>query len=168
VRVLGIDPGAKGALALLEDGRLVTVRDMPTRKHTLAGGTVKTRIDPVALAGIVQRMDPHAVYLEQVNSHSGEGAAGAFSFGRGVGVIEGVLGSLGLQATEVPPATWKGRVGVRKAVDEATGRVDRKGPAKVRAAKTWPAHAEALLKARADKAEAALIAWYGYLVLQDL
>jgi crossover junction endodeoxyribonuclease RuvC len=169
VRVLGIDPGGKGALALVgPHGTLDELYDMPTRKHTLAGGTVKTRIDATVLHYLIARMRPDAVFLEQVNSHSGEGAAGAFSFGRGVGVLEGVLGANGLQATEVPPATWKRLVGVRKAVDAASGKVDRKGPAKVKAAKIWPGQAVRLLKARADLSEAALIAWYGYLVLQDL
>lgn len=163
MRVLGIDPGAKGALAVVEFGILECCVDMPTRKHTLAGGTVKTRIDPVQLHQLVRQMRVDAVFLEQVNSHSGEGAAGAFSFGRGVGVLEGVLGALGLQATEVPPAAWKRLVGVRKGPDG-----DRKGPAKQKAAKLWPGHAAALLKARADKSEAALIAFYGHLVLQQL
>lgn len=165
MRILGIDPGAKGALALVLHGHLEWVQDMPTRKHTLAGGTVKTRIDPVRLAQVLRLARPDLIVLEQVNSHSGEGAAGAFSFGRGVGAVEGAIGAaLGMTATEVPPATWKRLVGVRK--DAATG--DRKGPAKVKAAKLWPAHADMLLKARADKSEAALIAWYGHLLLQGL
>lgn len=164
MRVLGIDPGAKGALALVLHGCLEWVHDMPTRKHTLAGGTVKTRIDTVKLAEVLRLARPDFVVLEQVNSHSGEGAAGAFSFGRGVGAVEGAIGAvLGMTPTEVPPATWKRLVGVRKGLDG-----DRKGPAKVKAAKIWPSHGPMLLKARADKAEAALIAWYGHLVLQDL
>jgi crossover junction endodeoxyribonuclease RuvC len=149
------------------DGELQELLDMPTRQVTLAGGTVKTRIDPAALWRIVWRLRPHTAFLEQVNSHSGEGAMGAFAFGRGVGAVEGVLGALGVQVTEVPPQSWKRLVGVRKAVGEG-GKVDRKGPAKARAAKTWPAWAPQLLKARADKSEAALIALYGYMKLQEL
>lgn len=165
MRILGIDPGAKGALALVgPSGYLDALHDMPTRQHTLAGGTVKTRIDTVKLAALLRELRPDAVFLEQVNSHSGEGPMGAFAFGRGVGALEGAIGAcLGLQATEVPPATWKRLVGVRKGPDG-----DRKGPAKVKAGKLWPAWAQRLAKARADKSEAALIAWYGFLVLQDL
>lgn len=136
---------------------------MPTRAVTLAGGTVKTRIDGAELWRRVWLMRPHAAFLEQVNSHSGEGAMGAFAFGRGVGAVEGVLAALGLYVTEVPPQSWKRRVGVRKGPDG-----DRKGPAKARAAQRFPEHAAALLKARADKSEAALIALYGYESLQDL
>jgi crossover junction endodeoxyribonuclease RuvC len=153
----------KGALALVVAGELVQVIDMPTRQVTLAGGTVKTRIDTAELHRQVWLLQPDVAFLEQVNSHSGEGAMGAFAFGRGVGAVEGVLGALGLRVTEVPPQSWKRAVGVRKGPDG-----DKKGPSKARAAKLWPAWAPRLLKARADKSEAALIARYGHDRLMEL
>lgn len=163
MRILGIDPGSKGALALLVDGRLAELVDMPVHQVTLAGGTVKTRIDTKALGAVVRFLAPDAAFLEQVGTHSGEGPMGAFAFGRSVGSVEGALGAIGLRATEVPPQSWKRLVGVRKA---ASG--DKKGPAKAKAAALFPSHAQALLKARADKSEAALIAWYGHLTLEQL
>lgn len=163
MRILGIDPGTKGALALLVHGDLVAVRDMPIRQHKLAGGQMKSRVDTLALAALLREFKPQAVFLEQVNSHAGEGPMGAFAFGRGVGTLEGALGAFGLQAFEVPPANWKRAVGVRKGPDG-----DVKGPAKAKAAELWPALAGMLQKARADKSEAALIAWYGHLQLQGL
>lgn len=163
MRILGIDPGAKGALALVGPfGTLDSLHDMPTRTVRV-GDKDRTRVDEVRLGELLRDLRPDVAFLEQVGSHSGEGPMGAFAFGRSVGIVQGALGAIGLQATEVPPQSWKRLVGVRKGPDG-----DRKGPAKARAAKLWPAQASVLLRARADKAEAALIAWYGYLVMSEL
>lgn len=163
MRILGIDPGAKGALALVgPSGYLDALHDMPTRTVRV-GDKDRTRVDEVRLGRLLRELRPDIAFLEQVSSHSGEGPMGAFAFGRSVGIVQGALGAIGLQATEVPPQTWKRLVGVRKGPGG-----DRKGPAKAKAAQVWPAHGPALLRARADKAEAALIAWYGYLVMQQL
>lgn len=164
MRILGIDPGASGALALLHHGELVEVLDMPTRQVTLAGGAVKTRIDGRALAAAIQALAPSWAFLEQVSSHAGEGPMGAFAFGRSVGVVEGVLGAIELQATEVPPQTWKRVVGVRKGPDG-----DRKTPARLKAAALFPKHAAAFARKKDDgRADAALVAWYGHLTVSAL
>jgi len=165
VRVLGIDPGASGALALVgPSGYLDALVDMPTRKVALAGGTIKTRVDGRELARIIASMRPDFAFLEQVGTHSGEGPMGAFSFGRSVGTVEGALGAIGLQATEVPPQAWKRLVGVRKGADG-----DTKGPAREKAAKLWPMEAARFKRKKDDgRADAALVAWYGRLVLQNL
>lgn len=164
MRILGIDPGAKGALALIVNGRLEAVHDMPTHKVTLAGGTVKTRVDGLALGRLLGELRPEFAFLEQVNSHAGEGPAGAFSFGRSVGFLEGALGALGLRPTEVPPQAWKRLIGVRKGPDG-----DTKTPARIKAAILYPAH-EHLFRRKMDdgRADAALLASYGRMVLDEL
>ena len=164
MRILGIDPGAKGALALLVDGRLEEVVDMPTHQVTLAGGTVKTRVDGVALGRILAELRPEFAFLEQVGTHTGEGPMGAFSFGRSVGFLEGALGVLGLRATEVPPQSWKRLVGVRKGPDG-----DTKTPARLKAALLYPAHEHLFRRKKDDgRADAVLLASYGRLVLDEL
>lgn len=165
MRVLGIDPGASGALALLVGGSLVNVIDMPTLKVTLAGGTVKTRIDCRELADILRHFQPEAVFLEQVNSHAGEGPAGAFSFGRSVGSLEGAIAAVtGLYPTEVPPQAWKRVVGVRKGPEG-----DTKGPALDKARQLWPECGHLFRRKKDDgRADAALVGFYGHLTLAKL
>ena len=84
--ILGIDPGLSGALALYDvDGSLEVV-DIPTLQLK------KRVIDEYALARIIDDWSPRIreVWLEQVGTRPGEGAVGAFTFGRGYGLIRGI------------------------------------------------------------------------------
>jgi crossover junction endodeoxyribonuclease RuvC len=113
---LGIDIGLSGACALLtEAGELVEVRDMPV----LCDGAAKRRtINAPLLAQIIKGMAPNRAYVQRVAARPGEGAVGAFAFGRGRGVIEGVLGTLGVPAVFITPAAWKRRVGLPAGTDK--------------------------------------------------
>ncbi|WP_219926473.1 hypothetical protein, partial [Corynebacterium diphtheriae] len=75
-----------GALALLDiDGSLEVV-DMPTLQLK------KRVIDEYALARIIDNWSSRVreVWLEQVATRPGEGAVGAFTFGRGYGLLRGI------------------------------------------------------------------------------
>jgi crossover junction endodeoxyribonuclease RuvC len=62
----------------------------------LADGTAKRRtINAPLLANIVLQHGPVAhAYIEYVGARPGDGAVGAFAFGRCRGIIEGVLRAL--------------------------------------------------------------------------
>ena len=148
--IIGVDPGKSGAVALLsESGNLIDVADMPV---------VGQIISPVLLAEIVHNwIDPlalppygHAV-IEDVHAMPKQGVSSVFSFGRALGVAEGVLAGEGLAVTYVSPAKWK----------RALGLTTDKGVSRRRAIELWPHMGKKFARVKDDgRAEAALIAWW--------
>lgn len=147
--LVGIDPGASGAIAWISDeGHLIEARDLPVQK--VNGRSV---LMPAVLADMLagDRRPVHA-YLERVSTRPGEGHVGAFAFGRGFGMIEGVLAALGIAVTLVTPGEWK----------KAQRIPADKGAARARASQLWPGLAGTFSRVKDDgRAEAALIALYG-------
>lgn len=120
MRILGCDPGVNGAIALItEQGRFVTVHDMPTMLANKTGN--KQQINVAELARILRTMvleNPElSAVMERVTAmpsvpgaggeRRGMGAASAFSFGKSVGHIEAVLAALAIPVEFVTPAQWK-------------------------------------------------------------
>lgn len=110
---LGIDPGKKGAAALLrEDGSLVTA--LPFSEGNFLG-----------LVDLILSLPdgPESVRccLEKVHAMPKQGSVSMFSFGRSVGWITGVLDLAGIPYQEIPPQTWKREFGLnsdkQKSVD---------------------------------------------------
>jgi crossover junction endodeoxyribonuclease RuvC len=102
--ILGIDPGAHGAIAVLDEfGRLLDVFDMPST--TEANGRSATNAP--LLAGILSRTHARVAFCEFVGARPTDARVAAFAFGRARGVIEGCAGALGLPLTFLAPTTWK-------------------------------------------------------------
>jgi len=151
--VLGIDIGAVGAIAVIEpDGDLAEIFDMPI----LADGPAGRRgVNAPLLAEIILRSQASAAYVEYVGARPGEGAVGAFAFGRSRGVVEGVLGAAGIPAIMITPPAWKRAVGLSFGSKDA---------ARSEAIRRWPRHASLFARVKDDgRAEAALIAVAGML-----
>lgn len=148
---VGIDPGITGAVAWLsDDGHLIEVVDLPIAEIRVGQGRRK-RMVPAVLADMLTDRRPNHVYLEEVASRPGEGAVGAFSFGRGLGQIEGVLSALALPYTLVRPNAWKKVLGVPAD----------KGSARARACQLWPGAAARFARVKDDgRAEAGLLGLY--------
>ena len=151
---IGIDIGAAGALALIDDaGELVDVADMPILRD---GPANRPAVNGPLLAEIVARWRASRAFIEFVGARPGEGAVGAFAFGRSRGVCEGVLGALGVPAAHIAPAAWKRAVGI------PPGRDGAKDAARSEAIRRWPAKAALFARVKDDgRAEAALIAVAG-------
>jgi len=152
--VLGIDPGAHGAVACLDEaGQLLEIVDMPATPE--ANGRPAT--NAVLLAGILARSHARIVYCEFVGARPTDARTAAFSFGRARGVIEGVCGALDLRLVFLTPPTWKRLANIPPGAEN-------KDLARTRAIARWPAHAEFFRrKADVDRAEACLIASAGIL-----
>jgi len=150
--ICGIDPGISGAIAWLSDsGVLVEVVDLPV-VEVVVGKTKRKQLVPGALAKLLSDKRPSMVMLEQVSSRPGEGAVGAFAFGRGYGQIEGVLAALGIPYSLVRPQAWK------KALSVPAD----KGGARMYASRVWPGAADKFCRVKDDgRAEAALIGLHG-------
>lgn len=150
--ICSIDPGLNGALAwLTPDGFLIEVADMPT-VQVKVGKKLRARADADALAEMFGRRDVSHCFLEEVGVRPGEGAVGAFAFGRGFGAIEGALAVCRIPTTLVRPQTWKAALNLPAD----------KNAARARAALIWPGAAPQFKRVKDDgRAEAALIGLYG-------
>lgn len=104
MNIVGCDPGAFGAIAVLNtETRQLTLIDMPTIK-VKRGPRVVNQVDPALLA---QALRPHIrendqAYVEKTWAMTGQGVSSSFAFGRAGGVLEGVLATLGATVTLVP------------------------------------------------------------------
>ncbi len=150
--ILGIDPGAQGAIAVLDaDGSLVTIEDMPA----IVEANGRSTLNAPLLAAILRRFDARIAYCEFVAARPTDAKTSAFSFGRSRGCIEGACGALGLPIVFLTPQVWK------RAANIPPG-TENKDIARSRAIARWPAHAELFARKRdIDRAEAALIGLAG-------
>ena len=149
--ILAIDPGAKGALAFFDlvTGTLELV-DTPT-VAVKRGAKMKQEISAQMLAGIIKARSPSEAVVERVGAMPGQGVSSMFQFGRGVGMIEGVLAALQIPVTYVAPQLWQKAVGARAGKDGN----------RQRAAELFPAYAQSFARAKDDgRADAALMAWW--------
>jgi len=153
---IGIDPGLNGAIASLdiENGELL-IYDMPTLE-VKRNNKVKQEVSPQRLADIFGPSDipvekVRGVVLERVGAMPGQGVSSVFSFGRSVGIVEGVLAALGLSVTIVQPQAWQKAVSVRGGKDGS----------RQRAMELFPKEAKTFARKKDDgRADAALMAWY--------
>lgn len=151
MRILGIDVGLNGALALMEDGRLLEVHDMPTLSLERNSKT-KRVVNAQALHTIIRGAKADAAYLERLNAMPGQGVTSMFSMGQSLGVVLGVLAACEVPTTTIPPRTWQ------KALDVPQG----KDGSRYRAAQLFPESAEMFKRVKDDgRSDAALIAAYG-------
>jgi crossover junction endodeoxyribonuclease RuvC len=150
--IVGVDPGAHGAIAILDEtGQLLGIEDMPTTPE--ANG--RTATSAPLLARILARTHARVAFCEFVGARPTDAKAAAFAFGRARGVIEGCAGALGLPVVFLTPPTWK------RVADIPPG-AENKDLARTRAIARWPAQAELFRrKCDVDRAEAALIAVAG-------
>lgn len=94
-KIIGIDPGQKGAIALLGDyGKLYVVETMP---HSIA-----------AIREVIFREgNVRLCVLEKQQAFPGQGVCSMFSFGVHYGALQGILTCLGIPYQLVRPQEWK-------------------------------------------------------------
>ena len=139
--ICGIDPGAKGAIALLDYDH-VEIFDMPI---------IGKEVNGIEIASIFGEFRPSHIFLEQVNSF-GMGRTSAYNFGQGVGVLKGVFQALKIPYTLVTPQKWKKSYGLSKEKDHS----------RLLATRLYPQLADQFKRKMDDgRSEALLIAKYG-------
>jgi len=148
MRIIGIDPGITGAVAVLSaEGELLAAFDMPVFK--ING---KSKIDAHELGRFIARYaeDSRAI-IEAVASSPQMGVASAFTFGKAAGMVEGALGACLIPFETVTPPVWKKHFKLTKDKDHA----------RQRASRQWPRQDVFTRVKDAGRAEAALIALWG-------
>lgn len=102
MKYIGIDPGKKGFISVLE------IFDLPEWKFYPIP-TIKGKvIDVVELNNIFEKIkgDCHAV-IEKVHAIYGSSAKATFDFGFTAGLLEGMLIAHSIPYTKVPPKEWQ-------------------------------------------------------------
>lgn len=148
MRVIGIDPGATGAIVMLEDGTPIEWEEMPVMTVGKS-----TRVNAAALADFLRESFADHVFVELVHSMPKQGVASSFNFGHSTGTIMGVLGALNTPHTLVTPVFWKRKMNLIGTDKDA---------ARARAIQLWPGWKELNKKSKGQAlADAALIALSG-------
>jgi crossover junction endodeoxyribonuclease RuvC len=168
VRVLSVDPGTFGAIAVIDTERptQVAVHRFPNAKIA-TGDKSATRLDLDACWSLLSSLDltygPELCFFEDVNGYSGNefstGASG-FVFGRATGVIEAYVVTLRISRRYIPPTEWKKAYGLT--FPKKTPKAERKTAARMKAKQLFPAQSFEFDRVKDDgPAEAALIGLYG-------
>ena len=108
MKIIGIDPGLSGAIAILENKNVLKLFDMPVMAE---GKKNKKQLNSAQLVNIIKKninkSDDIAVVVEQVNAMPGQGVTSMFNFGQTFGAIKGVCAALNLPIFFVRPSKWK-------------------------------------------------------------
>lgn len=105
---IGLDPGKKGAMAL------INVFDNPKMPYSVK----IVPFDPKEYINTLTDIGPSyeiKCCIEQVHSLPREGVKSVFSFGQNYGWITGVLDAFGIPYQAVPPNKWKREYSLLKA-----------------------------------------------------
>ena len=83
MKIIGIDPGLSGAIAILENKNVLKLFDMPVMAE---GKKNKKQLNSAQLVNIIKKninkSDDIAVVVEQVNAMPGQGVTSMFNFGQ--------------------------------------------------------------------------------------
>ena len=108
MKVIGIDPGLSGAIAILKDSKVISLFDMPVMSE---GKKNKRQLNSAQLVRIIkdntEKNEEIVVVVEQVNAMPGQGVTSMFNFGQTFGAIKGVCAALELPIFFVRPSKWK-------------------------------------------------------------
>ena len=108
MRIIGIDPGLSGTIAILENNKVVGIYDMPVMAE---GKKNKRQLNSAQLVNIIKdninTKEEITVVVEQVNAMPGQGVTSMFNFGQTFGAIKGVCAALNLSIFFVRPSKWK-------------------------------------------------------------
>lgn len=106
---IGVDPGMQGALVVLADGVPDQFIDMPTVPRKTSGNEVDAFRLAAMLRGVLQRHPGAHVFaaLEGVSMRPDNSRGSDQKTGEGLGVLKGVLATLGVRWVVVQPQSWK-------------------------------------------------------------
>jgi crossover junction endodeoxyribonuclease RuvC len=133
-RVLAIDPGVTGAMALVtklpeksqcssldpsnpDPGAtrsvdLLEIRDIPTTTEKTTAGANRRSIDPVGLSKMIRALKPDCLVVERIFAPPGINSTAAFSLGASKGTIQAVAALAGIPVKLVSPNVWKNQLRV--------------------------------------------------------
>ena len=153
MRIIGIDPGLSGAIAILEDSKIKELFDMPVMPD---GKKNKRQLNSAFLVKLlkenIESLENTVMVVEQVNAMPGQGVTSMFNFGQTFGAIKGICAALGLPIFLVRPAKWKKHFELINSSKDAS---------RTKAIEMYPSISEQLSRKKdVNKSDALLIARY--------
>jgi crossover junction endodeoxyribonuclease RuvC len=108
MKIIGIDPGLSGAIAILKKNKVLSIFDMPVMSE---GKKNKKQLNSAQLVSLLKESigdnEETVVVVEQVNAMPGQGVTSMFNFGQTFGAIKGICAALELPIFFVRPSKWK-------------------------------------------------------------
>ena len=108
MKIIGIDPGLSGAIAILENNKVLSIFEIPVMSE---GKKNKRQLNSAQLVKLIKdnisEKDEVSVVVEQVNAMPGQGVTSMFNFGQTFGAIKGICAALNLPIFFVRPSKWK-------------------------------------------------------------
>ena len=107
MRIIGIDAGLSGGIAVLDDLKIFDMFDMPIMSE---GKKNKNQLNSAQLVNIIKKhivLGKTFVIVEQVSAMPGQGVTSMFNFGQTFGSIKGICAALNLPIFYVRPSKWK-------------------------------------------------------------
>ncbi len=150
--IIAIDPGLRGAIALLIDGEYGAVHDMPIEEKKSGRNQVSVPLLIPLLEDLASRAERTYCIIEQVSAMPGQGVSSMFSLGDSFGTARAIACQVAHQIGYASPTVWKKQMGLTKS----------KGYSLTLARRYFPAAAKELALAKHEgRAEALLLAKYG-------
>ena len=151
MKIIGIDPGLSGGIAVLENNKVTNIFDMPVMSE---GKKNKRQLNSAQLVKIIsdntEENEEVSVVVEQVNAMPGQGVTSMFNFGQSFGAIKGICAALNLPIFFVRPAKWKKHFDLIKSSKDAS---------RTKAIEMYPSLSDNLSKKKdVNKSDAILIA----------
>ena len=108
MKIIGIDPGLSGAIAILENNKVLSLFDVPVMSE---GKKNKRQLNSALLVNLLKQNiasdEDVAIVVEQVNAMPGQGVTSMFNFGQTFGAIKGICAALEFPIFFVRPSKWK-------------------------------------------------------------
>ena len=157
--VLGVDPGLSGGLAVIagitgSSPRLIEAVDVPT-----TGEKAKRRVDVATVLAFLQTHSPEHAFIERAQAMPEQGSSSGFIYGRAVGALEASIDGMQIPLTVIESTAWKKAHALIKCGKEDS---------RQRAIRLFPGNHNFFARVKDhNRAEAALIAYFGLMKLQS-
>lgn len=143
---VGIDPGSKGAIAILHPNGEVSIKDMITLEELMEKTT--------GLKGL--KNSPYEVAIESVHAMPGQSCTAMFTYGENF-LLAKLLGlCYNMNPVMVSPMKWKNYYGLKR--EKGESKTEFKKKSIELAKKLFPSEAKYLTASKDGRAEALLIA----------
>lgn len=147
--ILGVDPGASGALAFFRT-------DRPAEIEVYDTPLADKQVDAAELARIIRASGATEAIVERVSAMPKQGVSSTFKFGMSYGAVLAAVGVLGLPLRQETPGRWKKHFRLTADKEQARGL----------AIRTWPGSPDFRRKKDHGRAEAALLARFAAEVIR--
>ena len=155
MKIIGIDPGLSGAIAILENNKVLNIFEIPVMAE---GKKNKRQLNSAQLVKLlkdnISENEEVSVVVEQVNAMPGQGVTSMFNFGQSFGILKGICSAMQLPMYFVRPAKWKKYFNLINSEKDAS---------RTRAIEIFPYFSGQLSRKKdSNKADAILIASFYY------